>query len=57
MKEFDSSFNTEMIKCEDEYADISSTAVRERLKGGDGLENLLPISIIPLVKKYYSKKQ
>ena len=56
MKEFDPSFDTEIIKCDDEYAGISSTAVRERLKSGEELENLLPNSIIPLAKEFYNKK-
>ena len=56
MKEFDQSFDTEIIKCKEGYENISSTVVREWLKRGDGLENLLPYSIIPLVKSFVNKK-
>ena len=50
MKEFDPSFNTEIIRCKDEYAEVSSTAVREALNDGKDVEKLLPREIIPLVK-------
>ena len=56
MKAFDQRFDTEIIKCKDEYADISSTAVREALKVGGSLENLLPSAIIPLAQEMYCEK-
>ena len=56
MKAFDQRFDTEIIKCKDEYADISSTAVREALNVGGSLENLLPSAIIPLAQEMYCGK-
>ena len=51
MKEFDPNFNTEIIRCKDEYVDVSSTAVREALKSGEAAEKLVPSGIIPLIQK------
>ena len=51
MKEFDPNFNTEIIRCKDEYEDVSSTAVREALKSGEVAEKLVPSGIIPLIQK------
>ena len=34
---------------------ISSTDIRQRVKAGESIEGLVPHSIEPLVKKYYSK--
>lgn len=53
MKEFDQRFETEFIKCEEKFAHISSTAVREHLKSGKELEGFLPGSIIEQAKKMY----
>ena len=53
MKEFDQGFDTEIIVCKSEYANISSTSVRKRLQEGKGLEDFLPKSIIPLTKEFY----
>ena len=50
MNELDPSFNTEIIRCKDEYVEVSSTAVREALNDGKDVEKLLPREIIPLVK-------
>ena len=33
--------------------DLSSTEIRQRLKNGESIDDLVPQSIIPLVKKYY----
>ena len=57
MKEFDPSFNTEIIKCKDEYADISSTLVREKLESRELLEHLVPSGIIDLMKNFYSENK
>ena len=35
-------YETELILCDEKYAHISSTLVRERLKNGDSLEGLVP---------------
>ena len=57
MKEFDQSFNTEIIRCKDEYADISSTLVREKLESRESLEHLVPSGIIDLMEKFYSENK
>ena len=33
--------------------DLSSTEIRQRLRNGESVDDLVPPSIIPLVKKYY----
>ena len=33
--------------------DVSSTEIRRRLRNGESIDDLVPPSIIPLVKKYY----
>jgi nicotinate-nucleotide adenylyltransferase len=33
--------------------DLSSTEIRQRLRNGESIDDLVPQSIIPLVKKYY----
>ena len=53
MKEFDPGFETEIIVCKSEYANISSTSVRKRLNEGKGLEEFLPKSIIPQIKEFH----
>ena len=53
MKDFDPSFDTEIIKCKEEYKNVSSTAVRESIREGKNLENYLPISIISDAKEMY----
>ncbi len=53
MKEFDSSFKTEIIMCNAEYANISSTAVRKSLKSAENLEAFLPNKIISPIKQMY----
>lgn len=45
MKDFDPSFDTEIIMCSPEYAHISSTLVREKIKNGESLVGLLPKEI------------
>ena len=35
-------YETELILCDEKYAHISSTLVRERLKNGESLEGLVP---------------
>lgn len=46
MKDFDPSFDTEIIECKSEYAHISSTLVREKIQRGESLEGLLPKEIV-----------
>lgn len=55
MKEFDPSFETEIIMCKEKYAGISSTLVREKIKKGENIQNLLPKEIASTVKKLYSE--
>ena len=38
-------YETELIKCEDGFENISSTLVRERLRNGESLEGLLPRAV------------
>ena len=51
MKEFDPEFETEIIVCKAEYASISSTLVRKRIKDGKELTDLLPDTIVPPIKE------
>ena len=53
MKDFDNRFDTEIIKCEDKFAGISSTEVRRRLQENESLENLLPKEIISEARSMY----
>lgn len=46
MSEFDKSFDTEIIKCDDKFSSISSTEVRKRIQENNSLEELLPAEII-----------
>ena len=41
-------YETDLILCEDEYRHISSTLVRQRIKDGESLSDVLP----PSVEKY-----
>ena len=50
MKEFDPSFETEIIECKTEYAHISSTLVREMIASGKALDGLLPDEIVNVVE-------
>lgn len=50
MKDFDSSFETEIIECKTEYAHISSTLVREMIASGKSLDGLLPDEIVNVVE-------
>lgn len=49
MKEFDPSFETEIIECKTEYAHISSTLVREMIASDKSLDGLLPDEIVNVV--------
>lgn len=57
MNEFDPSFETEIIICNDEYAHISSTLVREKLEKCESLEHLVPRKIINAVTTFYSENK
>ncbi len=50
MKEFDPSFETEIIECKTECAHISSTLVREMIASGKSLDGLLPDEIVNVVE-------
>ena len=50
MKEFDPSFETEIIECKTEYAHISSTLVREMIASGKSFDGLLPDEIVNVVE-------
>ena len=49
MKDFDPSFDTEIIECKSEYAHISSTLVREKIQSGESCENLLPREVVDMI--------
>lgn len=38
-------YDTELILCEEKYAHISSTLVREKIKSGDSIDGLVPQSV------------
>ena len=38
-------YETELILCDERYAHISSTLVRERLKNGESVSDVLPLSV------------
>ena len=38
-------YETELIKCDEKHANISSTLVREKIKRGESLDGLLPESV------------
>ena len=44
-------YETELWKCDDTLADVSSTAARERIASGESLEELLPSSVIKYIKE------
>ena len=43
-------YETELWRCPDDIACVSSTAVREMLKSGEGAEALLPVSVYEYIK-------
>lgn len=43
-------YETELIKADNEYLHVSSTLVRERLKKGEPVDDLLPENIIEYIK-------
>ena len=42
-------FDTELIKCESRFESVSSTAVRERLKNGEDVSDLLPPPVLKFI--------
>ena len=42
-------FDTELIKCDAAFEGISSTAVRDRLKNGEDVSDLLPPSVLKFI--------
>ena len=53
MKDFDPSFDTEIIECKSEYAHISSTLVRQKIQNGESLEGLLPKEITGEISRIF----
>lgn len=53
MKAFDSEFETEIVVCEEQFAQISSTEIRNRLKNDVSIDGLVPKSILNDVIKMY----
>ena len=53
MKEFDLNFETEIMKCSSEYAHISSTEIRNRLKNNVSIDGLVPENILSEVIDIY----
>ena len=43
-------YETELIKADNEYLHVSSTLVRERLKKGEPVDDLLPENVIEYIK-------
>ena len=52
MNDFDPSFETEIVECKSDYAHISSSLVREKIKNGESLEKLLPREVIDEISGY-----
>ena len=55
MKSFDQEFETEIIMCKENYENISSTIVREHIRNGTELDDLLPKEIVGEVRKLFSE--
>ena len=49
-------YETELIQCEKEYRHISSTLVRERIKNGESVSDLLPEKVENYLKSIQSSK-
>lgn len=45
-------YETELLECSDGYAEISSTEARKRLASGEGLDGILPESVIEYIKEH-----
>ena len=43
-------YETELIKCDEQYEGISSTLVRARLKSGESLDGLLPDGVLDYIR-------
>ena len=48
-------YETELILCDEKYARISSTAVRERLAKGEDVSSLLPPNVLEYIKNIKSE--
>ncbi len=57
MKEFDSSFDTRFIVCDEQFSKITSTVVREHIRSGKKLNGLVPMEIIDVLTKMYRDNQ
>ena len=55
MKSFDQEFETEIIMCKENHENISSTIVREHIRNGTELDDLLPKEIVGEVRKLFSE--
>ena len=49
-------YETELIKCDEGYENISSTLVRERIKNGESLEGLLPKAVVDYIASLEKNK-
>lgn len=56
MKEFDESFDTELVLCKDEFAHISSTLVRKKIENDESLDGLVPNEIVDEIRVLLGKK-
>ncbi len=56
MKEYDASFETVILPCDDRYSHVSSTLVRERLKEGKSIETLVHPNALDTILKMYRQK-
>lgn len=52
MKGFDSQFDTELIRCGEEFSMISSTLVREKILASESLDGLVPKNVSDMIKKW-----
>lgn len=43
-------FDTELIKCESEYSEVSSTLVRDKLSQGEDISHLVPKTVLEYIK-------
>ena len=48
-------YETQLIKCDDEYRHISSTLVRERLKTGESIDGIVPLAVAEYIKNINRK--
>ena len=54
MQEIDPTFETEIIKCEEKFSQISSTEVRRLIKKGESFCDFVPKAAVDQIKSYVS---